>query len=279
MFKNQFIKKLCALSAMFLMSFSLTACGDSGGSSSGGASIYNDAPIMTIEGKAGNLASPALKSANASLVKASTITAIKTIEIIDEINSSKTIPGAIAQIGTGGDNFTITIPCLNDTQSRFATIVAKDAKGIAVYKNIIGKIPKTSEVKKSFKISGIKLNDETTARTVLICAEKNNIPNDSPCFEDIDLSNNAVTKFEYSCSQKINNYAAKIQAIKNAVNSINAVNSNIETNDLQISIDDIEKIFNSIIKITKAYSNNDAKIKNIFNEKPEIQFNGSLIND
>lgn len=280
MFQNQFIKKLCALSAIFFMSISLTACGGGGGSSSsGGTNIYNDAPVMTLEGKPGNLASPALKSSQAAPSKALNIAAIKTIEVIDEVNSSKNIPGAIAQFGTSGDNFTITIPCLNDSASRFATIVAKDAKGIAIYKNMIGKIPKTSEVKKSFKISGIKLNDETTARTVLICAEKNNIPNDPPGFEDFDLSNNAVTKFEYSCSQKINNYAAKIQAIKNAVNSINMVNSNLETNDLQVSIEDIEKILKSVINITKAYSNNDTKLKNIFNEKPEIQFNGSLISD
>ncbi|HOT74840.1 MAG TPA: chitobiase/beta-hexosaminidase C-terminal domain-containing protein, partial [Candidatus Wallbacteria bacterium] len=199
------------------------------------------------------------------------------ISLFDEINNIP-IEGASISL-TGSNTFKATIP-LGDN-NRYAVIVVKESSGKAVFKNLVGKIPKSSEVNSAkISLSGIKVDEQTTAKTLLILEDKTKVPDDAVTTSDFNAVT-AKTEFDKKVDERISGIDNKVNELVKAIEVISKilissnVNPLIKSKVTAKSLSDITSLLNSFVDILQDTA--ELAITNKITVPPSIVIGNNVI--
>ena len=176
------------------------------------------------------------------------------------------------------NSFIISAPL--PSSARQAMILLKHKSGYIAYKSIVGKIPAMSEVAtNSIKVSNIKINDETTAKSLFFLENKSKIPD-----KYLALSDTAdTTDFEISANQVVNDadgskFVNAIKAQHSTIIKTLSFNSDklmyIKSNFLS----NLTSLLNSYIELAKIYETDSSLRQVIGFITPTTQVFGITIN-
>ncbi|HNY12360.1 MAG TPA: chitobiase/beta-hexosaminidase C-terminal domain-containing protein, partial [Candidatus Wallbacteria bacterium] len=170
-FRNIIFKSALFL-AFLLIAANVSGCGGDGGN--GPVTPVTDTSASTepksieITGRIGSTSS----APSSSPGRQSDFQSINSIAVSDE-NDEK-IPGATA-VYRGLNSFRVTAPL--DTESKYILVAVKNPSGQIIYKNLLGRLPKKSDISASvLKVSGVKINEETTVKSLLVLNDRSKLP-------------------------------------------------------------------------------------------------------
>ena len=199
------------------------------------------------------------------------------ISLFDEINNIP-IEGASISL-TGSNTFKATIP-LGDN-NRYAVIVIKENSGKTVFKNLVGKIPKSSEVNSAkISLSGIKVDEQTTAKALLILEDKTKIPDDAVATSDFNAAG-AKTEFDKKVEERISGIDNKVNELVKAIEVISKIlissniNPSIKSKVTANSLSDITSLLNSFVDILQ--DTTELAITNKITVPPSIVIGNKVI--
>lgn|GEM_PF-6717961 len=248
-------KNIIILLFLFI-SASLSGCLSGGGGGSVTPSSFQKSIVIS-----GNIIPAGSVPAIAPPNKAGAITSDRyavTIAGID--NESLQIGSAAVQNGS----FTAAIPLSEDV--RYAMIIVKDIyTGRPLYKNLLGRVPKTSEVKENnITVKNITLDDYSTARTLLAFENKKAVPVVAIALENIELDpNNASkskTEFEKELESKLG--STNISEFKKAVEILSRAANDAELKNLLNSsmLDSCSTVFSNFINLMKISDGDNSQV-------------------
>jgi Raf kinase inhibitor-like YbhB/YbcL family protein len=259
--------------AALLYSSMIIGCGGAGGGAGTPSGNSFTPKSLEISGAVESAAQSSSSSLNANSLRApAPINFASECEIkAFDINGSP-IYGANGYFA--GSNFFLSMP-LTEDYGRYLLIVIRLKTGHEIYKRLLGRIPRYDDAPASISVSNLKLNGETTAKSLVLLEDASKLP-------AVEISSASLrTRFEIESEALINDADSTriISPLKTAIDtvikvmkvdraSINAAKTNY--------LSGVSSLLNSYVTIAKARET-DADIKSVITETPQITLNGKVI--
>jgi len=271
--------KFCIVILILILSFSLAGCGGGGGDAIRNTFLWlpdnnnnnpsaSSATVLEVNGTvASSPASPSLSAVSRAIDFKNGNYAISVVDL----NDSK-----ISQTQSefnGPDTFRAAI-ALNTDSTRQAFLLITTPSGKQLYKKYLGKIPAISAGNK--KLTGLKIDDDSTARAVIALSDRTKIPSVS-IFSVSNGKTNSETLLESSITSiddkiselsKIIKMLAQITVKENLDSSIK---DKIKSTTFS-SLSDLLKDYVELIKLAAALQNAGISVT------PQISIGGLIIN-
>lgn len=209
--------KLFFYLAFLIISISLLAgCGGGGG----GGSVADTSGTSTV--KSIEISGTVESSSSAPSLRAPRAIDFASekysISVADSAGESTSLGAASF---SGSNAFTAKINVVTANANKKAIIIIKNADGKIIYKTLLGRVPEDSEMSAtSVRVTGFRVNDESTARTLLILEDPAKIPSTEIAFSDTDLTGVSKTTLEVEIENRITDIATKVAALKTALQTI-----------------------------------------------------------
>jgi|GEM_PF-3958489 len=237
------LKKVVIMFMALFCSLTLAACGGGGG---GSDYASGDTQTISFYGTIGNQAAPSLEAHRAAGFNAEK----HTLDVYDEVNGAP-INAARAQL-TSTNSFAVETPI--ETSEKYAVIRLKDkSSGKIIYKNFMGRLPLKNETNANLKITGVELNESTTAKALLLTDNKSKISSAPITLKNIDASSEK-TDFEIFMAERISNLDARIAELNKLLEILSGALSNDKiSTELKAKIDfsTIQQVVSNYKQITE----------------------------
>ncbi len=259
--------------AALLYSSVISGCGGGGGTSAPASNSFTPKSLEV----SGSMEGAALSSA--SSLNTNSLHAPTPINFASECEiKAFDINGAPIYGANGyfaGNNFFLSMP-LTEDYGRYLLVVIRLKTGHELYKRLLGRIPRYDDApSSSISVSNLKLNEETTAKALVLLEDSSKLP-------AVEISGASIrTHFEIESEALLNDadstriisplktaIATVIKVMKVDKTSINAAKTNY--------LSSVSSLLNSYVTIAKARET-DADIKSIITETPQITLNGKII--
>ncbi|HOT76660.1 MAG TPA: chitobiase/beta-hexosaminidase C-terminal domain-containing protein, partial [Candidatus Wallbacteria bacterium] len=180
---------------------------------------------------------------------------LHTISVVDLDNQS-------LEVGTAGftseSAYKTIINVSPSTSDKFALVIIKEnSSGKIIYKNLLGRIPKASEIgADKITLTGVNINEESTARTLLIMENRSRVPAVAIATNNTVIDYNGKTDFEKAIEAQITDAATKIEAVKTVVQTLVGLNQNNSVSETVknsiTSFNNVTELFTSYINVIKS---------------------------
>jgi len=233
--------RLILLFTLIVLSLSIVAgCGGGGGGGESASPESGGTTIKTLDINGtvnSSAAGPSLQAPGAIDFSGEKYS----ISVVDSGNEASSLGTASF---TGSSAFTSRINIISSSANRIAMIIVKNADGKIIYKTLLGRVPEDSEMSAAnVTVSGFKINDESTARTLLILEDPTKIPATEIATADTDLTAVSKRTLEVEIENRIGDIDTKVTALKTALQTVIKI---LTDSDVSAAIkQSIESITNS----------------------------------
>ncbi|HNY11729.1 MAG TPA: C1 family peptidase, partial [Candidatus Wallbacteria bacterium] len=128
-----------------------------------------------------------------------------------------------------GTNFKVILPLDSNTIDNIAGIVIKK-DGKSLYRSMLGRVPKLSDISGggNFSIKGVKVNENTTAKSLLILMDPAKLPMNLISTGEIDIEKRDVKKldFEVEIERRITDCEQKTKSVVEMIDLMNKLSAN-----------------------------------------------------
>ena len=181
--------------------------------------------------------------------------AAHTISVVDLDNQNLEVGTAEF---TSDSAYKTIISVSPSTSDKFAMVIIKEnSSAKIIYKNLLGRIPKASEIgSDKITLTGVNVDEESTARTLLIMENRSRVPSVAIATNSEVIEYNGKTDFEKAVEAQITDAATKIEAVKTVVQTLAGLNQNGAVSETVrnsiTSFNNVTELFTSYINVIKS---------------------------
>lgn len=243
----------------------VSGCGGGGGSSSG-SSATTTGKTMEINGTVGE---------NSPIFMAPAKSSTDDNIYVTDLDDAR-ISGASASF-TGASSFKAVVPIGSVTRN-LMLVISNKTTGAIIYRNILGKLPSESDVSTTkITLSNVRVNEETTAKSVILLEDRTKIPDAFITTADISVK----TQFETQVDSMINDPDGSriITPLKTAISTVSkaVATSNAEAVKIRTTfLKSTTNLLNSFVTIAKARETDDT-LKAVIPTAPTVSINNTTL--
>jgi len=181
--------------------------------------------------------------------------AAHTISVVDLDNQNLEVGTAEF---TSDSAYKTIISVSPSTSDKFAMVIIKEnSSAKIIYKNLLGRIPKASEIgSDKITLTGVNVDEESTARTLLIMENRSRVPSVAIATNSEVIEYNGKTDFEKAVEAQISDVATKIEAVKTVVQTLAGLNQDGAVSETVrnsiTSFNNVTELFTSYINVIKS---------------------------